>query len=137
MLVIYKEEKINHVDVCGKTISKANTKDYSGYVSASGVVIKSKNKKVNGVWHYNCICPLCGETFIALPIKVINGNNTSCGCAVSSSGEIIIVSILNELNLKYERQKGFADCKYKYTLPFDFAVYDNNKLKCLIKYDGK
>lgn len=130
-----------HTQSCGclqrENTSKANTKDYSGYVAETGVIIVDKHSKVDGVWYYNCICPLCGNDFVALPARVFEGTTTSCGCKISSSKERIISSILDNLNVKYEKQKRFKDCKYKYTLPFDFAIYQDDKLICLIEYDGE
>ena len=42
------------------------------------------------------------------------------------------------MDVPYEQQKRFSDCKYHYTLPFDFAIYDNDgAVKCLIEYDSQ
>lgn len=132
-----------HIKSCGclqkRIASKVNTKDFFGIISESGVKLINKNQKnKNGVWLWNCICPLCGNIFSALPAKVLSNHTTSCGCKIQSSKERIIKSYLNNLGLKYETQKRFDDCKYKYTLPFDFAIYDNNDhLICLLEYDGE
>lgn len=135
-----------HTLSCGclqrKRASNANQKDFSGYRSQSGVIIKEraykKLKGESGVWYWKCICPLCGNDFIALPAKVISNHTTSCGCKISSSKKRFIENYMMANNVRYEKQKRFADCKYKYTLPFDFAIYDNNnKLMCLIEYDGQ
>jgi hypothetical protein len=37
------------------------------------------------------------------------------------------------VGLKFERQKRFKGCKYKYELPFEFWVEDKN---ILIEFDG-
>ena len=119
--------------------SKANEKDFTDVISDSGVVLKRRAyKNFHGVWMWYCDCPICGNEFIALPAKVIENHTTSCGCKLNSSKERIIENYLKELNVDYEKQKRFEDCKYCYTLPFDFAIYNNDKtLKCLIEYDGQ
>lgn len=118
---------------------QANTKDYTGYVSESGVTIVSKAyRNEKSQWMWNCKCPLCGEMFVALPAKVMNNHTTSCGCKIQSSMERSIETFLKSLNIKYETQKRFPDCKYHYTLAFDFALYnDSDDLLCLIEYDGR
>ena len=82
-------------------------------------------------------CIFCGNEFIALPAKVNNGHITSCGCAIQSSGERYISSVLTELDAKFIDQYVFSDCKYKQLLKFDFAIFNDNKLLYLIEYDGK
>ena len=132
-----------HTKSCGclhrEKTSKANTKDFTGYISLSGVEIINKSyKNEKGVWIWNCRCPICKNIFEALPAKIINNHTTSCGCKIQSSKERIIESILLSFNISFEKEKRFKDCKYKYTLPFDFAIFDDNKnLKFLIEYDGQ
>ena len=45
---------------------------------------------------------------------------------------IIIHTVLEQAGIKYEREKRFASCKNKRTLPFDFYVEN----KYLIEFDG-
>lgn len=131
-----------HTQSCGclqkEAVGDCNTKDFSGLISDCGVkFIKRSYQTERGVWMWNCICPLCGSTFTALPAKVLSNHTTSCGCSIRSSKERMIRSVLDGIGAKYEEQKRFDDCKYKYTLPFDFAVYDsNNTIIALIEYDG-
>ena len=67
----------------------------------------------------------------------MNGHITSCGCRKSSSHEDKIRLLLHDLDISFVEQYRFPDCKYKYTLPFDFAVFNNGTLSFLIEYDGK
>lgn len=53
-----------------------------------------------------------------------------------SSGERKIKKFLQKLNIKFISEFIFDDCKYKSYLPFDFAIFKNNKVFCLIEYDG-
>ncbi|PKR82858.1 hypothetical protein [Heyndrickxia camelliae] len=61
-----------------------------------------------------------------------------CRCKICnmSSGEKNIKNWLNENNIEFTTQYRFIDCKYKNTLPFDFAIFYKNDLICLIEYDG-
>lgn len=52
----------------------------------------------------------------------------------SSVGELVIESIIDSMNIKYQREYRFEKCKYKNTLPFDFYIKDFN---ICIEYDGK
>ena len=99
-------------------------------------MIKPLYQNKNKQWMWECICPLCNNTFEALPIKIYMNHTTSCGCRRSSSGERIIESILKENNVEYKKQYSFDDCKYKNKLKFDFAVLKNDELLFLIEYDG-
>lgn len=132
-----------HTQSCGclqrQRAMETNTKDFSGTVSDCGVIITTKSHKhEHGVWYWNCICPLCGKEFQALPAKIIANHTTSCGCKIQSSKERIIENHLKALNVVYKREQRFPDCTYKYTLPFDFAVYNSKgDLDFLIEYDGE
>ena len=43
--------------------------------------------------------------------------------------------IKNNISFKY--QHWFKDCRYKYPLPFDFAIFKNTKFFGLIEYQGE
>lgn len=57
-----------------------------------------------------------------------------CPHCNESKGEREISQILCELNIEYIKQYRFEDCKFKYTLPFDFCL---PKYNILIEYDGE
>lgn len=132
-----------HTQSCGcfqaEQISKANYKDLTGYISEYGVkAIIPKYQNKHGVWIWEFECPLCGHHFDALPANVKSNETVCCGCASSSTGELIVKHILDDNNIDYRFQYGFSDCKYKKMLLFDFAVFaNNNELQFLIEYDGK
>lgn len=56
-----------------------------------------------------------------------------------SKGEQKIIDILNYYNIPYKREMSFTDLrgKKKSYLRFDFAIFKNNQLFCLIEYDGE
>lgn len=56
-----------------------------------------------------------------------------CKNESSSLGESIIQNLLDQMNIKYEKEKVFDDCIYKRKLRFDFYLTD---LNTCIEYDG-
>lgn len=141
--VVCRDIAAGHTKSCGclqkERASMSNTKDFTNIISDSGVRIKHRSFKTSrGTWMWNCECPICGKDFLALPARVLENHTTSCGCKIKSAKERFISSYLDSLNVNYETQKRFKDCKYHYTLPFDFAIYNqDNSLNCLIEYDGQ
>ena len=74
-----------HTKSCGclnkEVISNYFTKDWTNYISASGVkMIKPLYQNKSKQWMWECVCPLCNNLFVALPIKITNNHTTSCGC---------------------------------------------------------
>lgn len=60
-----------------------------------------------------------------------------CGICKESKGEKRIAEYLVHNAITYERQQTFDDCKDKRKLPFDFAIFNENKdIIQLIEYDG-
>lgn len=62
-----------------------------------------------------------------------HGRTISCGCAKQSSGELKIKQCLT--NYTYSEQ--FVISELSPYMSFDFAIFKNNKLFCLIEYDGE
>lgn len=60
-------------------------------------------------------------------------NGHGCPFCRESSGEAAVKVYLDELNIRYEREKRFKSCRYKKPLPFDFYLPDFN---ILIEYHG-
>lgn len=62
-----------------------------------------------------------------------------CGYCIdnSSKGERRVREYLDDIGFQYIEQLRFDDCKYKKRLSFDFALYKNDELFCLIEFDGK
>jgi hypothetical protein len=79
---------------------------------------------------------ICGKIWEPKAKKFIEGG-TCPYCRGSSKGEAIIEAFLMINNIKYKAQYKFEDCKYKATLPFDFATFDSSgNLVYLIEFDG-
>lgn len=77
------------------------------------------------------ICPTHGE-FKQIADYHLAGNG--CQKCKTSSGELEIIKSMNKLEILYERQKKFKDCKNIMSLPFDFYLPHHN---CCIEYDGE
>lgn len=80
-----------------------------------------------------CLCN-CGNIHICSVTDLTTGHVMSCGCMNKSKGELYIEEFLHELNIVFEKQKRFKDCKNKKPLPFDFYI---PKYNTCIEYDGE
>lgn len=61
-----------------------------------------------------------------------------CPQCKESKGEKDIKIYLDTKKINFSPQYRFDDCRNKYPLPFDFAVFNEDKtLNCLIEYDGQ
>jgi hypothetical protein len=91
---------------------------------------KGRNKKVV-LFHLEC-----NNTFKMSPDKFIIGQR--CTVCKESIGESKIRRILTNKNINFSKQYRFNDCRgIKYPLSFDFAIFKDNNLSCLIEYDGE
>jgi len=78
-------------------------------------------------------CNKCDLTWKSIPNSLLNGNG--CPFCKQSKGEEKVKKYLDENKIKYIYQYK-NDCKDKYILHFDFAVFKDNELFGLIEYDG-
>lgn len=85
-----------------------------------------------------------GYTYVTL--KCENGHiftqklgnyGKSCPKCLESNAEKEVTGILDAMGLTYIKQYRIADCKNERQLPFDFAIFNNDKLLFLIEYDGE
>ena len=86
------------------------------------------------IWECMCDCGNLAEVSVG---KLIRGHTLSCGCRHQSKWEMFISDFLTSLNILFEPQKRFNDCRNKKqtdTLPFDFYLPDYN---VCIEYDGE
>ena len=86
---------------------------------------------INAKTKIKIICPIHG-IFEQIPD---NHTTKKYGCPFcrESQGEKEIAKILTEMNISFERQKKFKDCKNKQCLPFDFYI---PKYNICIEYQG-
>ena len=133
-----------HTRSCGclqrECASSVNYVDHTDEISDYGVkIIKPHHQNNLGQWLWECECGVCNNHFTDIPARIMNGHVRSCGCLKSSSNETYISKVLDDLNIQYKTQYTFPDCKSdkNYPLYFDFAVFKDGKIFCLIEYDGE
>jgi len=85
--------------------------------------------------HIEVYCNKCKESFWIAPSHLLEGHG--CSNCNKSLGENEIEQLLLKNKVSFIKQHKFDDCKgIKRKLPFDFATFNNNNLKCLIEYNG-
>lgn len=96
-------------------------------------VIKKASK--SNYWTCKCQCGTIRDVFRG---NLTQGLSKSCGC-VSSWGEKQIIYWLNFYNIQYKKEVSFKDFQTdKGGYPrFDFVLYKNNQIFCIIEYDGR
>jgi len=109
-----------------------------GYLEPIEIV--EYGSKDGNIWRCKCNCG-CQREDILVPAHSLLSNNTqSCGKYRRSHGELSIENFLKEHNIKYKIEYSFNDLIVKETgkkLRYDFAIFKNNFLYCLIEYDGE
>lgn len=85
--------------------------------------------------YWKCKCD-CGNYKTISSYCLLSGTTMSCGC-LKSHGEQIIGSLLKELPYTIVQEYFFEDLKAIKPLRFDFAIFEKDKLKCLIEYNGE
>lgn len=79
------------------------------------------------------LCSKCGYSWTST-ISKRTLDNRGCPICRESHGEKIVSKILQTLNIYYEREKRFNDCRNIRPLPFDFYLPDYN---LCIEYQGQ
>lgn len=99
-------------------------------------IIESAESK-SGHSYVKCKCD-CGN-IVNVRVEHLKGQShsktISCGCTSKSSGEIKITQLLEQANIEFQEQYRFKD--FNLSAPFDFAIFQNNKLLGIIEYDGE
>lgn len=117
-------------------ISRLSVVDETNNQYGRLTVIKQVESDRRGAAQWLCQCS-CGNFITTRGTTLREGKISSCGC-LGSHGEGKILSILQANNIKYQRQYSFNDlvgaCNSK--LKFDFAIFDDDTLKCLIEFQG-
>lgn len=82
---------------------------------------------------------ICGHEYNVIPNKFLSGNRCPyCHKGSNNKSKLahIIESFLCLKQIDYKKEYRFNDCRNKLPLPFDFAIFNNNTLFCLIEADG-
>lgn len=134
----------------------------SGCPSCNGKAVSDKNRlsilfpKISSEWNYDkndgllpenfsygmsknvwWRCSYCGNEWKSTINNRTNGKK-SCPICRKSKGEISINKFLLDNDIIFSRQYRIKECKYKRPLPFDFAIFfDDKSLNFLLEYDGE
>lgn len=100
------------------------------------LVVLEREDSHNGKARWICRCD-CGNKTVANGCDLRSGRVVSCGC-LSSLGEQQILQLLQSKNIPYKKEYCFTDLvSEKGGHPrFDFALFNENGLACLIEYQG-
>lgn len=121
-------------------IQKATRIDLKNQKFGKLIVLERNEKRLNSdnaKVYWICQCE-CGKITEVATSDLINGHTKSCGC-INSKGELIISQILTKNNIPFSSQYKFNDLVSKKgnKLKFDFAIFKNNALYCLIEFQGE
>jgi hypothetical protein len=107
--------------------------DYSKNNGSPEEYMSSSNKKF---WW---ICPDCFHSYPAsIDSRTRKDIGNNCPRCKASKGEKRIRNYLKENNISFTSQFRIKECKYKNTLPFDFAIFNkNDEFQFLIEYQGE
>lgn len=120
------------IQSCGCARKGHGIIDLTGQRFGKLVAICKTNQRANKSVIWKCQCD-CGNICFVDSHSLQKGNTQSCGC-LKSKGELKIISCLQKLNIYFEYQKTFNDCKKENLLPFDFFL---PAYKTIIEYDGE
>lgn len=135
-----------HTQSCGcymrEQTSKSNSRDLSGKrFGRLSVISKVEGHRVTSgqtLTKYLCHCD-CGNDVEIIASNLVSGNSMSCGCIGNSKGEFTTHEFLLSNGIAFTKQHSFRDLRSKKNgvLKFDFALWSNNRLVCLVEYNGE
>lgn len=95
--------------------------------------IIGSNDNRRKMWHCKCDC---GKEIDVSSHELQQGHTKSCGC-IKSYKELEIKSYLEQKQIPFNKEQSFNDLYGKERpLRFDFAILKNDKIVCLIEYQG-
>ena len=134
--------KKGDIKSCGCLNGKSKMKDLSGQKFGYLTVIKPTEDRDRNCIIWECECDHGGEGSPSIHYvsssNLIRGHCLSCGC-LKSKGEMKITQLLQDNNIEYIKEYTFDNCIFPDTQKkarFDFAVFNDGKLKYLIEFDG-
>lgn len=121
---------------CLQKIKASNNKKFQkgDKIGELTIIEETEERKFrNIVYKCQCSCGnICYRT--AQSIK----ENSSCGCKNTTKSTVFLQELFKKMNIKYEQEYSFPDLiGTNKVLRFDFAIFENDTLKCLIEYQGR
>lgn len=121
---------------CGCYWKEQISVDHTGKRFGKLITLKKLDKvSPKGNHYYLCQCD-CGNQCEVESNDLTCGNVASCGC-LRSRKEFEISNLFKEKGIDFKQQYYFKDLKDQRVLPFDFAIFKNNELSCLLEYHGQ
>lgn len=123
-----------------KIITEKNKKNINNLIGQRFgrliVIQQTESRRGHATWICKCDC---GKIKAVVGSDLLNGDIKSCGCLKSSYAEQLINKILIQNNISFKKEYSFSDLVSENNIPlrFDFAIFNNNQLQCLIEYDGE
>ena len=101
-----------------------------------------KRSKINNRWFYCwlCECQCLSKTKRYVSEQSLVGyKSRSCGCKSEPLLEQYVTRVLEKYNIQYQKQLSFDDLRGvgNGLLSYDFGIYKDDKLICLIECQGK
>lgn len=130
----------NHTQSCGCLVKEKATNNainMTGYEDDNFKVLERDGSSPQGVAYWKCLCKHCGNIFTTKGSNIRSVGIQSCGCQ-HSKGEQKITKMLIDEGCTFSTQYTFPDLigVGGGRLRFDFAIFLNNQLNCLIEYNG-
>lgn len=135
-----EQARINMKEYCKKNPLPWNYTDLTGQSFGKLTVIERNNDLIRDRAYWNCKCNCGSDKIITVSTcNLKSGYVSSCGCLRNQSkGNIKIKEILENMNLDFQQEYHFKDLKGKSGfLFFDFAIFKNKQVYCLIEYQGE
>lgn len=133
--------KDGHTKSCGclqsKKTQEISLDDLTNKRFGKLLVLKRADTFNKKIPYWTCQCD-CGGITTVCSSSLKSGSTLSCGC-LKSKGESLISNILKDNKIDYIKEYNFPDLLSENgnRLRFDFAVFEKNKIKCLIEYQGE
>ena len=124
-----------------KKYNEKQVVDETGHIYGLLTVInRNYDESKDGRAMWNCQCE-CGNKCVVSGKNLRSGAVSSCGCLISSKGELTIEKLLKNNNINFSREYLVDVRKEKiyqhHKARFDFAIFQQNQLSYFIEYDGE
>jgi hypothetical protein len=109
------------------------------YIKINGINVKLLSDEwKSSISNLDFMCA-CGKTFTTSWASFSGQNTTRCKiCSKKESSYVTkIKGMLNKNNIEYTQEYKFENCRSVSILPFDFCIFKDKNIYCLIEIDGQ